>query len=307
MLFEDFTPEGNTFAKDPCVIWFNGAFYLYYTKPVYEGLQKVSCAIGIAKSQDMDHFEKVGEIRVQQEAEGNGICAPGAIVLNGVIHLFYQSYGQFPRDYICHATSMDAITFERDETNPVVKPTGDWNNGRAIDADVTVLGDTLFLYWASRDPLGKVQILGVSRADINSGFHREDFTQACDASILQPELPWEEDCIEAPAAVTRGGKVFMFYAGAYNCAPQQINCAVSRDGVHFTRLFDTPMLPHGEKGSWNESESGHPYFFEHEGQYHLFYQGSDDMGKNWRISRLPVAFINDIPTVIGGENAAEHK
>lgn len=82
----------------------------------------------------------------------------------------------------------------------------------------------------------------------------------------------------------------MFYAGAYNCCPQQIGCAVSTDGVHFTRLFQEPLMANGPVGSWNESESGHPYVYEDEGVYHLFYQGSDDKGKTWRLSRVQVDF-----------------
>ncbi len=299
MLFEDITPAGKSFAKDPCVIHFQDRFYLYYSKPLFiDGKMQAYC-IGIAQSTDLDHWEIIGSLKAEQPAEGNGICAPGAIVLDGAIHLFYQSYGQFPKDYICHAVSLDGIHFTRDESNPVVMPEGGWNNGRAIDADVTVLGDTLFLYWATRDPLGKIQMLGVSSAPVKSGFHRKDFAQRCYASILRPKLDWEQDCIEAPAAITCGGKIYMFYAGAYNCAPQQISCAVSDDGVRFTRLSDVPLLTPGEKGSWNACESGHPYAIEHNGAYHLFYQGSDDMGGTWRLSRKRIVFHGDMPQITG--------
>ena len=85
--------------------------------------------------------------------------------------------------------------------------------------------------------------------------------------------------------------MYLFYAGAYNCKPQQISCAVSEDGVHFTRLQDEPMLTNGPEGSWNASESGHPYVFEDEdGRVYLFYQGSPDGGKNWLLSRAEVFF-----------------
>lgn len=298
MLFEDLTPKGKSFAKDPCVVHLNDRFYLYYSKPVFKDGEMQAYCIGIAQSGDLENWEIIGSFKAEQPAEGNGVCAPGAIVLGNVIHLFYQSYGQFPKDYICHATSTDGVRFDRDPSNPIVMPVGGWNNGRAIDADVTVLNDTLFLYWATRDPLGKIQMLGVSTAPVASGFHRDDFTQRCDASILKPELEWEQLCIEAPATVTRGNKIYMFYAGAYNCAPQQISCAVSEDGIHFTRLSDAPLLAPGPKGSWNACESGHPYLFEHAGEYHLFYQGSDDMGGTWRLSRKRVVFEGDMPRIV---------
>ena len=89
----------------------------------------------------------------------------------------------------------------------------------------------------------------------------------------------------------RGGSIYMFYAGAYNCAPQQIGCAVSEDGVRFERLFLEPLLRHGPAGAWNASESGHPYIFEDDdGRVYLFYQGSPDGGKTWYLSRAEIGF-----------------
>jgi predicted GH43/DUF377 family glycosyl hydrolase len=294
MMFEDVQTGRTSFAKDPCVVELNGRFLLYYSKPLYNGTESVwgghSYQIGIACGDNLSDWEIVGSIQAQQPAEGQGICAPGAIVLDGTVHLFYQSYGQFPRDFICHAVSRDGVTFTRDPSNPIVMPQGDWNNGRAIDADVVVFNDKLLLYWATRDPEGKIQMLGVSSAPITSDFSRDNWVQRCDRSILKPELDWEQECIEAPAAIARGGKVYLFYAGAYNCKPQQIGCAVSDDGVRFTRMSDKPLLGPGNPGDWNACESGHPYVFEHGGRVYLFYQGSNDMGKTWRLSRKEVVF-----------------
>lgn len=76
---------------------------------------------------------------------------------------------------------------------------------------------------------------------------------------MRPELDWEQECIEAAAAMVRYGKVYLFYAGAYNNCPQQIGVAVSSDGIHFERMSDRPFLENGGPGSWNECESGHPY------------------------------------------------
>ena len=288
MLFEDFEGNKTSFAKDPCVIRFQGRYYLYYTK---HDPQTDLYGVGIAVTDDLTHYEILGVLRSELPGEGRGMCAPAAIVLDGVIHLFYQSYGQFPRDYICHATSRDGVHFDRDQSNPVFRPQGDWNCGRAIDADVVAFDGKLYLYFASRDPEMKLQLLGVATAPLDSDFSRDAWTQQnLDAPILFPQLPWEQQCIEAPAACVHDGRIYMFYAGAYNCCPQQIGCAVSTDGVHFPRLFQEPLMANGPVGSWNESESGHPYVYEDEGVYHLFYQGSDDKGKTWRLSRVQVDF-----------------
>lgn len=295
MKFADIS-RGRSFAKDPAVVKFKGKYWMYYSLCPHVDSQETAMSIGIAVSDDMEHWEKAGEIPNEQDCEQRGICAPGAIVLDGRIHLFYQSYGNGPKDAICHAISDDGIVFRKNPTNPIFRPTGDWNNGRAIDADVIAFRGKLLLYFATRDPKGEIQMQGVASAPLDSDFGRQAWTQACDDSILRPELAWEQECIEAAAVCEREGKLYMFYAGAYNNKPQQIGCAVSEDGIRWTRLFQDPFLPNGAPGSWNESESGHPYVFtDDDGQTYLFYQGNNDMGKTWYLSKIKVDWLDGKP------------
>jgi hypothetical protein len=97
-------------------------------------------------------------------------------------------------------------------------------------------GARLLLYYATRDPAMRLQMLGVAQAPLDSDYGRRAWTQLGDGPILRPELPWEEECIEAPAVLLRRGRFWMFYGGAYNNRPQQIGCAVSDDGIAWTRL-----------------------------------------------------------------------
>lgn len=147
--------KGKPFSKDPAVVQFKGSYYMYYSLPPYpDGREPKGWSIGIAKSPDLSSWEKAGDLFGQPGGcEQNGICAPGAIVLHNQVHLFYQTYGNGKNDAICHAVSSDGIHFERNPTNPVFAPTGDWNAGRAIDADVIVWQNQVFLYTATRDPL----------------------------------------------------------------------------------------------------------------------------------------------------------
>jgi len=212
--------NGRPYAKDPDVVRFKGTYYMYYTMRWSDRGR----AVGIATSKDLTNWTKAGEILPEEEYEKNGLAAPAAIVLAGKIHLFYQRYGNGPKDAICHAVSTDGIHFTRDKTNPVFRPTGEWNCGRAIDADVIEHDGKLLLYWATRDPAYRVQMVGVSSAPLDSDYGRDKWKQLCDGPILKPKLPWEKSCIEAPSVVKHGGRLFMFYAGAYNNQPQQIGC-----------------------------------------------------------------------------------
>ena len=103
----------------------------------------------------------------------------------------------------------------------------------------------------------------------------------------------------------RGGKLYLFYAGAYNNEPQQIGVAVSGDGVHFTRLWNVPFIPNGPDGQWNRSESGHPGIFtDQDGATWLFFQGNDNR-KDRYLSRVRIDWTNtgglEIPNVAGEE------
>ncbi len=293
MHFAD-TSRGRPFAKDPAVVRFGGRYLLYYTiAPYGDGRAGDGYAMGIAASDDLDRWETIEAILPDPAApyEANGLCAPGALVRAGRVHLFYQTYGNGPRDALCHAVSTDGVTFVRAATNPIFAPTGDWNNGRAIDADVLAHDGTLFLYFATRDPAGQQQLLGVATAPLASDFGRATWTQRCDAPILAPELPWEQECIEAPATCRRGDTLYMFYGGAYNNRPQQIGCASSGDGLTWRRLSDAPFLANGAPGSWNSSESGHPFLFtDDDGRTHLFFQGNDDGGRTWYLSRVEIGW-----------------
>ncbi|HNR30179.1 MAG TPA: family 43 glycosylhydrolase [Candidatus Hydrogenedentes bacterium] len=293
----DFTDRdyGGAFAKDPDVVKFGGRYLLYYSTRLADR----RFAVGIAESRDLVAWTKVGEVRPDARYDRRGLAAPAALVHEGRVHLFYQTYGQGRLDAICHAVSEDGVRFERNPTNPIFRPMGDWNAGRAIDAEVFLDGETALLYCATRDPDMKRQMLVVATAPTAAGFVRESWTQRCDAAILAPELPWETACVEAPAVLKRDGRFYMFYAGGYNNNPQQIGVAVSDDGLSWKRVSDQPLLPNGLPESWNHSESGHPgVFTDDDGAQYLFFQGNDDNGATWYLSKMRLRWRDGLPYLV---------
>lgn len=301
MYFSDTTANGNKIAKDPVVVKFKGLYWMYYSKRPFSNTDgMLGWNIGIAQSSDLYNWKTVAEIKPDASYEQKGLCAPGALVKDGKIHLFYQTYGNGPKDAICHAWSTDGISFKRDPSNPIFSPNGEWTNGRAIDAEVYFYKNKYFLYFATRDPAGEIQQQGVATAPGGTNFCRNDWKQSTNESILAPQLAWEGKCIEGASIIKRNNKLYMFYAGSYNNMPQQIGVAESTDGIEWKRLSDKPFLANGEPGSWNSSESGHPGIFEDEnGQTYLFYQGNDNHGKSWYLSNVEIGWTEDGPFVIG--------
>lgn len=303
MLYID--PTGRD-TKDPSVVKFKDTYYLYYS---LAGEKGGGWTIGVATSRNLRDWAFAGRLTPETAAEKNGFCAPGARVIDGRVHLFYQSYGAGPKDAILHATSDDGVHFKREPADHVFRPHGDWTNGRAIDAEVYPIGDKLMLYYATRDPTGRVQMVGCASAPLASdcsAAHWTPVTSKLD-EVFRPTVPfsldpkgqdiaWEEECIEAPTLLEHDGRHYLFYAGAYNNRPQQIGVCVSDDGVNFRRLNNgRPILMPGPAGSWNAAESGHPGAFKNDdGRCYLFYQGDNPKaGVRWHLSMCPIRWEKD--------------
>lgn len=297
MEWADSSRLGRPFSKDPSVIRFGNRYLLYYSMPAFgDGRANDGWAIGIAESRNLLDWNKVAEVTALPN-ESKGICAPFAKVIDGQVHLFYQTYGNGPKDSILHATSEDGLHFDRDLTNPIFHARGAWNSGRAIDAEVARFHNRWFLYAATRDPDSKIQLL-TGAVSSGKGFSRESWKPLEDGPLLKPELKWEKNCIEAPTVVEHNGELFMFYAGAYNNEPQQIGCARSHDGIHWTRISDQPFLAAGAAGSWNSSESGHPgVFVDEDGRTYLFFQGNNDHGRTWFLSFVRIGWRGGLPVI----------
>jgi predicted GH43/DUF377 family glycosyl hydrolase len=299
MMYADSSRRGKPWSKNPHVIRFNGRYLMYTSVLPVEGSN--SREIEITESQDLIHWKNVGMMRIEEAYEKNGISAPGVLVINGKVHVFYQTYGNGVNDALCHAVSENGISnFKRNPSNPIFNPDGEWNCGRAIDAEVFFYKNKYFLYYATRDPEMKIQMQGVATAPANTDFSRNDWTHhSKEEPILKPELPWEGECIEAASIIERNGKLYMFYGGGYNNWPQQIGVAESNDGISWQRLSDTPLLSNGKQGEWNSSESGHPHIFEDiDGTTFLFFQGNDDHGNTWFISKVEIGWNEKGPFII---------
>src|SRR5690242_420851 len=111
MYFTDTSSSEIRIAKDPVVLKFNGRYLMYYSKQRFhntkDGMQGWN--IGIAESKDLYNWKKIADINPEANYEQRGLCAPGAMVKDGKMHLFYQTYGNGPKDAICHAWSSDGI------------------------------------------------------------------------------------------------------------------------------------------------------------------------------------------------------
>ena len=297
--------ETRPFAKDPTVIRHNGRYLMYYSacydpenhpQKLPNGKKRYWWG-AVAESTDLVNWKRIGDIEPTGAPEFTEACvAPCVKKIDGKIHMFFQgkAKGGNKNNAIWHATSEDGINFTLNGSEPVFRPDNKWALDRAIDAEVYRVGDKFILMYATRDPQGKIQMLGMASAPYGSSYGKETWTEiTIDKPFFRPEREWEMSCIEAATVIERKGIWYMFYAGAYNHERQQIGVAWSADGINYTRLQDTPVLPHGPTGSWNAWESGHPGVFEDDdGNVYLFYQGKATLKGDYQLSCLKVRFVD---------------
>ena len=95
MLYGDTSRVGVPYSKDPHVVNFKGRYLMYHSIPPMKGEPDSGWNIGIAESKDLMNWTKVGEITPAPEAdyEKKGLCAPGALVKDGKVHLFIRHTG----------------------------------------------------------------------------------------------------------------------------------------------------------------------------------------------------------------------
>lgn len=124
MMFTDSSYQSRL-AKDPAVVRYGQYYFMYYSNYRLSADGKEAWGDRYCMQPGIWRIgEKLQDLEPEGELECRGICAPGAIVLDGKIHLFYQTYGCFERDSICHAWSGDGIHFTRNETNPILRARG---------------------------------------------------------------------------------------------------------------------------------------------------------------------------------------
>ena len=314
MKFGDSAQRGTPYAKDPTVIRHDGRYLMYYSvrncdkDHFHEGddpIRLKSWWGAVAESTNLVDWTRIGDIEISGSRFISAAVAPCVKKIDGKIHMFHQARrqpcanaGDWVRankdDLIWHATSEDGVHFVSDGQEPAFAPSNKWSRRVAIDAEVYRTGNRLMLMYVARDPSNKWQMLGMAWAKYGGGYGGGKWTElTIDAPFFRPELPWEMHCIEAPTVVERNGIWYMFYAGAYNHERQQIGVAWSADGVKFTRYRDEPVFPHGEKGAWNEWESGHPgLFVDDDGQCYLFFQGKATLNGDYSLSCAKVRFVD---------------
>jgi len=296
MVYED-DSRGFRCAEDPEVVRFRDRWFLYYTLAPGQGVRRLPWHIGIAVSDDLERFEKVGELTPAVLGQDNGVSIGSLLVLGDRLLMFYFTYGSGANDSICLATSDDGIRFTPHPRNPIFRALGDWNCGRAISPSVVLHDGRLRMYACTRDPEMSRQSIVVADAAAHSDLGPEAWTQVGWGEAFGPEEGWEHESTESPSVIRHDGDWYMFYGGGYWTRPQQVGCARSSDGLRWTRLGG-PLLPYQGGIDGAPLERASPSVFrDSDGGAHLVVQESADRGHNWRVVSFPIGWRDGVPVL----------
>ena len=209
--YRERTP-GKTFTNsimgrcaDPCVLRYNGKYYVYCTYP--SNRRTGECGIGLYSSSDLVHWRDHGFALTQDDSWGNeNFWAPAALEKNGVFYLYYSAETQ-----VCVATADSPEgPFKQKDKKPLLKDT--------IRIDPYIL----------KDDDGQYYIYYVHFGDGNEiwGAKLNDDMMSVDKSSIQlmikPDQPWEchqAPVTEGPEIIKHNGMYYLTYSGSHFQSP----------------------------------------------------------------------------------------
>jgi len=253
--------------KDPL----SGQYILFYSG---KGEPKEGLRIGYALSRDGLQWER-GEAPILEPEYGwdaVGAYRPIAI-WDGHHYLLWYAGADGRRIRIGLSFSDDGKTWSRYGKNPVI----DVREGKAwMDTSIyrgTVMKeDGVYRMWFSGFNGTRVRIgHATSRDGIN-------WTRSPLGPVLEPGDGWDRFGVGYPSVIKEGNLYKMWYAG-YDGLHQRIGYATSRDGIHWEKYPQNPVLDLGE--GWDGVSVFYPSVIKDGSDYRLYYAGFD--GKTQRI------------------------
>lgn len=205
------------------VIKWRGRFYMFYTGYPYKGYENGPGKIGLAVSDDLHNWRKLGiilEPERQYPWEAGGLYQPFPLYYRGKFYLFYNAKNEeadwTEQTGVAIAKDGNLRQWKKHENNPVlpVGPKGSWDSKFASD-------------------------------------------------------PW---------VIRMEGKWCMFYYG-FDGVHAQDGVAMGMDLINWEKSPFNPILPYGEKGSYDEVHAHKPCVIFKEGIYYHFYTAVGSKGR----------------------------
>ncbi len=255
----------STDALNPSVVEANGAFYNFYSG--YDG--KV-WSTGLATSSDGLHWSRKAKVLAPDPAtwEGGYIAANGSALHTSAGFLYWYQANRSPR--IGLARSKDGVTWKK-LPSPVLElgPRGSWDERATADPYVVRIGSMYYMYYLGEDRARR-QRLGVARSQDGVAWQK---SRANPILELGGPGTFDEAGLGEPAMWQSDGSYWMLYTGRDRVENRRLGLARSRDGVHWSRVSESPVL--SGMAAWNSKTICDPTVRLADGDIQVWFGGGD--------------------------------
>ncbi len=240
----------------------------------------------------------------------------GDVLFDGTTyHMWYSSWDSV-NSRIGYATSPDGIAWTKNAENPVldIGLPGSWD-GSAVSRATVVYNESVYHMWYFGTDTSGVYRLGYATSPDGIVW-----TKYINNPVMDVGLPgrWDDASIVNGDVIFTNSLYQLWYTG-WDSTNLRIGYATSPDGINWTKYAGNPVLDLGEAGSWDTAGVTQPTVVYHDGTYHLWYSGGEEMipgipfllipfpgyatssdGINWtKYARNPIS--NDASVVSSGD------
>jgi predicted GH43/DUF377 family glycosyl hydrolase len=191
----------------------------------------------------------------------------------------WYSGGEFPvagGDFLIgHATSVDGISWTKDESNPVLDKdtTGAWDDRGVFDPSVLLFENTFHMWFSGYSDDGLYHSIGHATSSDGVTWIRDAGNPVLEEGASGK---WDELGVISPAVIYDGSEYHMYFHAQGNLSSEIfIGHATSTDGVEWTKDPQNPILSPGASGSWDQGEVIYADAVYHENTFHMWYCGGE--------------------------------
>jgi PKD repeat protein len=268
------------FVAFPSVLFDGSSYHMWYGN--YNYITYVFEKIGYATSADGITWIKYNDSTTTNKpyALSDPVLVPGpsgspddigvrtgcVLMINNLYHMWYVGDDEpavNAGNSICHATSTDGITWERNLNNPVldVGVNGTWDDSW-VEAPSVVFDGSVYHLWycaADRYTLNQVRIGHATSPHPDSSWTKDPNNPVLTFGVAGK---WDYDTVEAPNVIFDGSRFHMWYSGGY-ILEWRIGYAWSEDGSNWKKYNDPsttsnpyihsdPVLSWGDPGAFDD-------------------------------------------------------
>ena len=200
------------------------------------------------------------------------------IFYDDLYHMWYSGTITSGIYKLGYATSPDGINWTKDPRSPVFEdaPSGNWDDTRTRCGDVTLVNDTLHMWYTAGDGYNNWAI-GHATSPDGVNWERDPGNPVCTIEI---ENDWIYTLIEIHDVVHDGNNYHMWYCATNYPEEDEvyIGHATSPDGSVWTKDPSNPVLSPGASGDWDYPMSYFPTVVYDGSIFHMWYAGGGYQG-----------------------------